>query len=257
MTPHATATRPFHRLIWLGALLATLILGGGLLSGCAPDNRDFVHDVEQELRSPDEETPRTLAERVRAYLELENVRIAPRVVRAIMMLTGIVLLIAGWRIYRGVIALPGLLLGALIGARFGASESSDIVALIGLVAGAGLGALLALVLHDVAVFALGGYLGATLALSLTDWNPTLMIILGGVIGGVLLIALFYMLLFAVTAVIGALLLGGAIGASPAVMALLAAVGVIVQYNLARILGDAPRLRPARKRAEPSDNAAAT
>lgn len=255
MTLHATAARPFHRLVVLGALLM-LVLGGGLLAGCAPDNQRFVDDVESELRSPDEHTPRALAERVRAYLEMEHVRVSPPVVRAIMMFSGVVLLIAGWRIYRGVVALPGLILGALIGLRFGASEG-DLIAAIGLVIGAGLGSLLALVLHDVAVFGLGAYLGANLALDLTDFNPTLMIIVGGLIGGVLLVALIYVLLMAMTAVVGALLLGGAIGASPAVIALLGAIGVIVQYNLARVLGDRPRLGPARKTVEQSDEAAAT
>lgn len=256
MTPHATASRPISRLVWLSALLVTLIVGGGLLAGCAPDNQAFVHDIKAELRAPDKGTPRALAERARAYLEMDNVRVAPRLVRAIMMLTGVVLLIAGWRIYRAVIALPGLILGILIGARFGASEG-DLIALVGLVIGAGLGVLLALVLHDVAVFALGAYLGASLALDLTGWNPPLMIILGGIIGGVLFVALLYVLLIGVTATLGALLLGGAIGASPAVMALLAAISVIVQYNLARILGDRPRLGPARKHAEQSDKATAS
>lgn len=70
------------RLALLGALLITLALGGGFLAGCAPDNQAFVDDVENELRAPDEGTPRALAERVRAYLEMEHVRVAPRVVRA-------------------------------------------------------------------------------------------------------------------------------------------------------------------------------
>lgn len=256
MTLHAEPKRPFRRLARLGALLVALVLGGALLGGCAPDNRDFVRDIEQELRAPDEDTPRALAERVRAYLEMEGVRVAPRVVRAVMILTGLVVLVAGWRIYRGVIALPGLILGVLIGARFGASEG-DLIALIGVLIGAVLGSLLALILHDAAVFGLGAYVGATLALHLTDWNPTLMILVGGLIGGVLVVALFYWLLFAVTAMIGALLLGGALGLEPPLVAALAAIGLIMQYNLARILGDRPRLGRGRKRSEPTNGAATT
>lgn len=253
MTLHAESSRPFRRLAGLRALLVVLALGGTLLGGCAPDNRDFVRDIEQELRAPSEDTPRALAERVRAYLELENVRVAPWVVRAVASLTGLVLLVAGWRIYRGVVALPGLILGVLIGARFGASEG-DLVALIGVLIGAALGSLLALVAHDATVFGLGAYLGATLALDLTGWNSTLVIIVSGLIGGVLLVALFYRLLFASTAVIGALLLGGALGLGPPLMALLAAVSVIMQYNLARILGDRPRLGHRRRRSEPTNDA---
>lgn len=256
MTSHARSKRLFHRLVSFGMLVVALALGGSLLGGCAPDNRIFLRDIERELRAPDTDTPRSLAERVRSYLEMDNVRVAPQVLRAIMILSGLVLLVAGWRIYRGVVALPGLILGVLIGARFGASEG-EIAALIGLLIGAALGSLLALILHDVTVFGLGAYLGATLALDLTDWNPTLMIILGGLIGGALLIALFYWLLFAVTAVIGALLLGGALNLSPPITALLGALGLIMQYNLARILGDRPRLRSARKRSEPTNDTAAT
>lgn len=236
------------RLALLGALLITLALGGGFLAGCAPDNQAFVDDVENELRAPDEGTPRALAERVRAYLEMEHVRVAPRVVRASMILSGLVLLIAGWKVYRFLIAAPGLVLGALIGARFGASEG-DVVALIGLLIGAGLGSLLALIVHDVTVFGAGAYLGASLALELTGWNPTLMIIAGGLIGGALVVALFYLLLVAVTAALGATLIGAALGASPLVMALLAGVGLLVQYNLARALGDRPAPPRARKRGD--------
>ncbi|NLE51751.1 MAG: hypothetical protein GX613_10130 [Chloroflexi bacterium] len=255
MTLHVHPSRPYRRLLTLGVLLVALALGGALMGGCAPDNKRFVQDIQDQLRAPDKTTPRALVERVRSYLEMDNVRVAPQVVRAILILSGLVLLVAGWRIYRGVIALPGLILGALIGARFGASESSELVALLGLVIGAGLGGLLALIFHDVMVFGLGAYFGAALALDLIGWNPTLMIILGGLIGGVLFVALFYWLLFAMTAMIGALLLGGALGLSPAVMALLAAVGLIMQYNLARILGDRPRLGRARKPSEPTNDAA--
>jgi len=253
MTLHAESSRSFRRLA-IGALLVALALSGALLfGGCAPDNRDFAQDIEQELRTPSEDTPRALAERVRAYLELENVRIAPRVLRAVVSVIGLLLLVAGWRIYREVVALPGLVLGVLIGARFGASEG-DFVALIGVLIGAVVGSLLALLLHDMAVFSLGAYLSATLALDLTGWNSTLLILVSGLIGGVLLVALFYRLLFATTAMIGALLLGGALGLGPPLMALLAAVGLIMQYNLARILGDRPRLGHRRERPEPTNNA---
>lgn len=241
----AVSSGLIKRLALFGALLIALGLSGGVLAGCAPDNQGFVEDIGDELRAPDEGTPRALAERVRAYLEMERVRVAPRVVRAIMILSGLVLLIAGWKIYRFVIAAPGLVLGALIGARFGASES-EVVALIGLLIGAGLGSLLALIAHDVTVFGVGAYLGASLALELTGWQPTLMIILGGLIGGALLIALYYLLLGAVTAGLGALLIGAALGASPLVIALLAGVGLLVQYNLARALGDRPALSQTRK-----------
>ncbi len=242
------------RLALFSALLVILGLGGGILAGCAPDNQAFVEDIEDELRAPDEGTPRALAERVRAYLEMEHVRVAPRVVRAAMILSGLVLLIAGWKIYRFLIAAPGLILGALIGARFGASEGT-IVALIGLLIGAGLGSLLALIAHDVTVFGIGAYLGAALALELTGWQPTLMIILGGLIGGALMVALYYSLLGAVTAALGAMLIGAALGASPLVIALLAGVGLLVQYNLARALGDRPTAPRARSRSEEQPAAA--
>lgn len=237
--------RPSHiaaRLATLGTLLLfALALGGGLLAGCAAEDQQFVHDIEDELREPDPETPRTVVERARDYLELSHVSVAPHVVRAVAGIAGVVLLLVGWKVYRLVVALPGLLVGALLGARLGASGGA-LVALLGLVAGAGIGAVLALVAHDVLVFGGGAYLGATLALGLTDWNPTLIIILGGLIGGTLTIIAFYVFLLAVTATIGALLLGGALGASPAVIAVLAAAGIIVQYNVARALGERPILR---------------
>lgn len=251
LPPSAASTGPARRLAVAGALLLALALGGASLAGCAPVNQAFIEDVAATLGAPDDNTPGQLVRRARAYLELDGVEIAPGVVRAILILGGLVLLLAGWRVYRVVIVALGLAAGALLGGRFGAAEGGA-TALLGPLIGAGVGSLLALILHDVMVFGLGAYLGASAGMALTGWHTALVIIIGGLIGGALLVALFYLLLVAVTAGLGALMLGAALGASGPVIALLAAVGMIVQYNLARALGDRPALRGARPPADDAD-----
>jgi hypothetical protein len=180
--------------------------------------------------------------------------------RGVFALAGLALLVAGYKIYRFVIALPGFLIGALLGAVLGyGSAESWLLAILGLVLGGLAGAALALLLHDLAVFLLGALIGGALAgivfAGFGDSGPPILaMIIGGIIGGAGLLALSHMWVVLLSSIVGAVLFGFGIGAGPGWMILFCLGGIGVQYGLARALGDKLPLPGAE--AEPAEKAVA-
>jgi hypothetical protein len=163
--------------------------------------------------------------------------------RAVFVLAGLALLLAGWKIYRLVVALPGLLIGAVLGAALGYGAAENwLLAFLGVVLGGLLGAGLALLFHDVAVFVIGAIIGAAitagLLLAISDSPPALLIIIGGLLSGAALLALARMWVVVLSAIVGAVLFGAGIGAGLGWMVVFCLGGVAAQYGLARALGEA-------------------
>jgi len=201
---------------WTCALLLTLTM----LGGCSQVPTD----------------PTVLADLV--GLEIPGI-ISLRVVYTVC---GAVLLLAGWRLHRLIVALPGFAVAGSLGA-IAASYASDnpmVVVLAVLIAG-GLGAWLALTLFRLAVFASGALAGILLADSLwpvvAGSSPPIWGILGGALGGGLLIlALMGIWLPVLSSALGAVLLGSGLDLSFAWMLGLFAVGILVQFGVARSVG---------------------
>lgn len=171
---------------------------------------------------------------------LDRLTQAPKseLARILLVVGGVLLLIAGWRIYDFIIIVAGFLIGALIAGSLVTTDNTFISLVVFLVGGL-IGALLSAVLYYVAVFMIGAYLGISLtgalanALSLAPVSP-LALLVGGVIGGLVLLGLSFEFLVLVSALVGAQMLTLGFGLNVVWTLIFAVVGVIVQLGLLRV-----------------------
>lgn len=179
---------------------------------------------------------------------IESIGPAQGSLKVVGLLGGLLLLIAGWKIYRVVIALPGFLLVAALAATFmDKLVENDWISLALVVALGFVGAWLALKLHDVAIFIIGavggGYLAFMLWPTFTATDPTFFVIVGGVILGGAIMLLFgklWMVLF--SSAVGAGMFVWGLGSYTALFVPLFLVGILIQYGASS----------SRKRAESYD-----
>lgn len=163
--------------------------------------------------------------------------------RVLALLGGAVLCFAGWKIYRFVIAVPGLFVGAALGAQIGFRlGDSGWFALIGLALGGLLGVWLALSIHDLAIFAIGALGGIFLTASV--WGllaqgaqPLWLEVIAGIGGGVVLLAMARTWMMLLSAGVGATMLVWGIEGNVVWILVFFVLGVFVQSNLARSMGE--------------------
>jgi hypothetical protein len=159
------------------------------------------------------------------------------VVRVIMILFGVLLLVAGWRIYDYIALIAGFIVGALVAMSLVNTTDQLVLLLVALIGGV-IGAALGAFLYYIAVFLIGVYVGVVLTnqlaaiLTLTPVSP-LVLLIGGLIGGLLMVALSFELLILFSALVGAQMITLALGLSPLWTLVIAVIGVIVQLGLAR------------------------
>lgn len=172
------------------------------------------------------------------------------IARVLLIIGGVILLVAGWRIYEFIIVLSGI----LIGATFAASlfpNADTLVVVAALIIGGLAGALLGVFVYYLAVFLNGAYVGIVLTggvarlLSLEPVSP-LALIVGAIIGGLVLLALAYELLIVLSALVGAQLIVLALGLSTIWTIILTGLGIIIQLVAARAYGIDIRRRPVRR-----------
>jgi len=158
-------------------------------------------------------------------------------------IAGAMLLLAGWKLHRLVIAIPGFAVGCTLGVllTINLTGSGLIIALVGLSLG-GLGAWLAYRVFRLAVF-VGGALAGILVLD-TLWNtlvlgrtPVMGILIGAAAGGSLFLALVRLWMPLLSSAMGAAMIVGGLGLGVWWLLGAFAVGLIVQYGLARALGE--------------------
>lgn len=169
--------------------------------------------------------------------------------RVLLIGGGLILLLAGWRIYEVIILIAGFLIGASIATSLVVTDST-IIALIVLLVGGIVGAALSIFLYFIAVFLIGAYVGIALtgglaaALSLTPVSA-LVLLVGGLIGGLVLVGLSFEFLVFVSAVVGAQMLTLGLGLDAVWTIILAIIGIVVQLALTRTLDYEVRRRPRR------------
>jgi len=207
---------------WSKILLLAL-LGGVALSACST-----------VVVAPNETV-------IRFYNPLDNLGLAPSVLRIVYIIAGILLLVAGWWVYEYIVAIAGFLVGASLGLSLVGGTHNEAIAFLALIAGGLIGALLALVLQYVAIFFIGAYIGAVVTAQLwaalsTTPVPDLAIVIGGIVGGLILLTLAYQFIVLVSAAVGAVLLGTALNLGVVWMLVFFIVGIILQYALTRITG---------------------
>jgi hypothetical protein len=161
-------------------------------------------------------------------------------VKVILAGAGLAMLLAGYKIYRFIIMVPGLLLGGLLGMAIGADDGG-LMAIIGLLLGAAVGAVVALVIHDLMVFLTGAFIGVAVMggafLAGGDLPDPAFVVIAGLIGGVGLLVLSKTAIIFFTSAVGSLLFGMGVEATGLWLLLFFGVGVAVQYGLANALGD--------------------
>lgn len=159
------------------------------------------------------------------------------VMRVIMIVVGLVLLVAGWRVYEFVIVIAGAMVGAAIASSLVVSTDA-VTNLVVLLIGGVIGAVLSFFLYYVAVFLIGMHFGILLTnglattLALQPVSP-LVLIVGGVIGGLILLGLSFQFLIVLSSLVGAQLLVVALGLPTIWTLVIALLGILVQFGLTR------------------------
>jgi hypothetical protein len=215
--------------------LVLLVLTGTVLAQDDPgqDLEDAAADVVDATTEAAETTAAT------AETVLERLVQPPRsdVARVLILIGGIVLLLAGWRIHDLIILIAGFLIGAAVASSLVITDNALInigILLIGGLIGAALSALV----YVVAVFLIGAYVGIALtgglasALALTPVSP-IVLLLGALLGGLILLALSYQFVILLSAVVGAQMITLSLGLDAVWTVILAIIGIVVQLGLTR------------------------
>ncbi|GAB4527587.1 MAG: hypothetical protein OHK0046_45510 [Anaerolineae bacterium] len=157
--------------------------------------------------------------------------------RVLLVLGGILLLTAGWRVYDFIVVIAGLLIGAAIGASL-VTNDSDLIILAAMLIGGLLGAALSVLLYYAAVFVIGGYVGILLfssaanAFELSPISP-LALLVAALVGGVVLLALSFEFLVLLSSLVGAQMLSLGLGLDIFWTLIFAVAGIVIQFGLMR------------------------
>jgi hypothetical protein len=187
----------------------------------------------------------------RASTILDRVLVTPRsaIIRALLIVGGLLLLVAGWRIYDYIIVIAGIVIGATVALSL-VTTTDTLVNIGAMVIGGLIGALVGVFLYYVAVFFVGAYFGIVLtgaivdALSTTEPSSVVLLI-GGILGGLILLGLSFEFLVLISALVGAQMLALGLGLSAIWTLVFAIIGVIVQLMMMRRFNYAFRRRPRR------------
>lgn len=188
-------------------------------------------------------TPNLISKTIGIENILEGFGPAQGILRVVAILGGLILAMVGWKIYRFVVALPGFFIGAALGAQIGHHiDQGGFFSIIGFILGGIVGTLLTLALHDLAVFVIGSIGGAFIAVSLWGLisnapSPLFLKVVGGIIGGLILLAMAKLWMMLLSSAIGATMFSWGVHGGVTVALVLMVVGVVVQYGLARSMGE--------------------
>ncbi len=156
-------------------------------------------------------------------------------VRAVMILVGVILLVAGWRVYEFVIVIAGAMVGAAVATSL-VGSSDPVTNLLALLGGGAIGAVLSMFLYYLAVFLIGMHFGILLTNGLATmfaFAPVspLILIIGGVLGGLVLVGLSFEFLVILSALVGGQLLVLGLGIPTIWTLVFAVIGIVVQFAL--------------------------
>ncbi|MCB0195316.1 MAG: DUF4203 domain-containing protein [Anaerolineae bacterium] len=165
-------------------------------------------------------------------------QVAAPAIQGFNLLVGIIILVAGRRLFWLVVGAAGFLTGLGLAFNYLNIESTAVLLLIGLVAGI-IGIVVALFLQKVAIIIAGFFMGGYFAVGLFDAvaaNPAewqwLIYIVGGIVGAILVSTLFEYALIVLSAVIGASLITEGLNLSSSITAIvwlvLVVVGLVIQ-----------------------------
>lgn len=166
-------------------------------------------------------------------------------------LAGLALLLAGLWLAELIIALPGFVIGGILGASLGTSVNHGqfgILSILFAIAAGAIGAWLALALFSLGIFisgfAIGFVLGGSIGSSVFH-NKDAMTTIGVIIGifaGILAVALWKFLEIVVSSGVGAVLIGVSLGFTnkPVLLIVIWLFGIAVQSGMQRVFGPPKR-----------------
>jgi hypothetical protein len=182
---------------------------------------------------------------------LDRLLVTPRsaLVRALLIVAGVLLLVAGWRIYDYIVVIAGIVVGATVALSLVTTDNA-LVAIGAMIVGGLIGALLGVFLYYAAVFVIGAYIGIVLTGAIVDAVSTsppspVILLIGAVIGGLVLIGLSFEFLVLLSSLVGAQMLTLGLGLPVIWTLIFAIIGMIVQFMLMRRFDYTFRRRPRR------------
>jgi hypothetical protein len=220
------------RWIILGVLVALMAVTITFAQDPTPDS----DAVAEEIVDLTVETAESTAFTMEALLNRLTETPKSDLVRVLMVVGGVVLLVAGWRIYDFVVILAGILIGASIAVALIGSDNT-LLNIAALLIGGLIGAVLSAFMYYAAVFVIGAYIGIVLThalvIALGSQPIALVLLLGGLIGGVLLLGLSFEFLVLISSLVGAQLLSLGLGLGVIWTVVFTIVGIVVQLGLMR------------------------
>jgi hypothetical protein len=242
-----------HKLLIIGFLMLLVLIPASftLAQDLAPTSvpadgvEQTAGDIVDFTTQTAQVTANTLEDFVNRLIQTPKSDVA----RVLLIMGGVLLLVAGWRIYDFVTLVAGFLIGAMIALSLVVTDNTFITVAAILIGGL-IGAALGYFLYYIAVFLIGAYIGVVVTgglafqFALGPVNPVVLLI-GALIGGLVLIGLSFQFLILLSALVGAQMLSLGLGLAPIWTLILAAVGVIVQLALARAYNYDWRRRPRR------------
>ena len=222
-------------------LIAIIIIVVGLVLISAEDPTPVTGDEADEVAEDIVDFTVVTAEDTANTLEdfVDRLITTPQTdfIRVLLVVGGVVLLIAGWRVYDYIVIIAGFLIGASIVIALVPADNTFMLVAAFLVGGL-IGAILSVILYYFAVFMIGAYIGIMLTsavattLSFTPVMP-LALFAGAIIGGVVLVGLSFEFLVILSSVVGAQMLSLGLGLDFYWTILFAIVGIVIQFALMR------------------------
>ncbi|HLA45585.1 MAG TPA: hypothetical protein VJZ27_19205 [Aggregatilineales bacterium] len=174
----------------------------------------------------------------------------------ILVVVGVVLLIAGWKLYDWIVAAPGIVVGGMVAAILLRDQDAPFLVL-GVLIGAGIGALLALFIHGIVIWGIGAILGSFLFDSLwvdimRETPPDWLFVVGVFVGGFAFVALYDLLEVVIVAAIGAGMIGIAFDLNTLWIGALFLAGLVIQWRLALAFNENIFTERKRRRKEGDD-----
>lgn len=209
-------------------------------------------DAAQNIIGVAETTSKNLSSLLSDFVNRLNTTPNSSLIQILMLIGGIILLVAGWRIYDWIILLSGALIGGIT-ALAAVGSASTLLSIAAFLVGALIGAALAVLLYYVAVFFIGGYVGVvflSLVATTLNWSPlpTWALFVALIIGGLIMLGISFEFLVVLASLVGAQLIVTALSLSPqgTWILILTLLGIFIQIFASNRFGYRFRRRPSRR-----------
>ena len=245
--------QPQNRLWIIGILALVLLMSTvvGMAQDAVPTSvpDDAVEETAGDIVQFTTQTAVSTANTLEGFIDRLTQTPKSDFARILLIIGGVVLLVAGWRIYDVVTLVAGFLIGALIALSL-LNTDNTLITIAGILVGGLIGAALGYFMFMVAIALIGAYLGIVVAngiafqLSLAPINPIVLLI-AAILGALVMVGLSFQFLILLSALVGAQMLTLGLGLTPIWTLIFAAIGILVQIGLARAYNFDWRTRPRR------------